>query len=381
MRFGLAGAVGCSRTSSPARSGAGSAASPSSPDCKPPCRRLSVSGTVRSGVLRAALACLAPWGCVRGWRCSGRWHGAGRQQERRRRRRCDPNLLSQVCLSKWAWRDAAAGARPADRPGAAVSPFLSHAADAAVLRRPCAAPHCVSAWGDVLQWASRKQVHRHDRELDRQHLQALRTVSPPAGAVGEPQRAIRRTTRSIGVLGAVGLRAWMVRCSGRWHGAGRQQQQRRGGYSGAPWRTAVATLGTAAAPSAAVPRGYCGSTHPMRGSTGGKRAARPRAWWMLCALRGARPCGACTEGHSAVVWVLGRPRSMMRRHTRLSLPIRTARRTPSRPSTRRSPSHRRPMGRGRGLRSAIARGGSCAAGGAGAGRCDPSRLSQGCLCK
>ena len=47
-------------------------------------------------------------------------------------------------------------------------------------------------------------------------------------------------------------------------------------------------------------------------------------------------------------------------------PIRTARRTPSCPITRRSPSHRRPMVRGRGLRSAIARGGSCAAGGAGA---------------
>ncbi len=120
---------------------------------------------------------------------------------------------------------------------------------------------------------------------------------------------------------------------------------------------------------------------PMRGSTGGKRAARPRAWWVLCALRGRPPCGAHTEGHSGVVWVLG-----VRVVTRVGArgrhrPIRTARRTPSRPITRRSPSHRRPMGRGLGLRSAIAPGESCAAGGAGAGRCDPSRLLQVCLCK
>ena len=84
---------------------------------------------------------------------------------RRRRRRCEPSRLSQGCLFKWAGRDAPAGARPADRPGGSVSFVLSHAADAAVLRRPCAAPHCVSAWGDVLQLSSREQVHRHDREL------------------------------------------------------------------------------------------------------------------------------------------------------------------------------------------------------------------------
>ncbi len=71
---------------------------------------------------------------------------------------------------------------------------------------------------------------------------------------------IRRTTRSIGVLGAVGLRTWVVRCSGRWHGAGRRWQQRRGGTPEHQWLTAVATFGTAAAPSAAVLRGYCGST-------------------------------------------------------------------------------------------------------------------------
>ncbi len=94
---------------------------------------------------------------------------------------CDPSRLSQGRRFKWAGRDAAAGARPADRPGVSVSPFLSHAADAAVLRRPCAAPHCVSAWGDVLQSTSREQVHRHDRELGRQHLEAHRTVRPPAG--------------------------------------------------------------------------------------------------------------------------------------------------------------------------------------------------------
>ncbi len=220
------------RTSSPARSGAGSAASPSSLYCKAPCRRLSVSGTVRSGILRAALACLAPWGCVRGWRCSGRWHGAGRQQ-----------------------------------------------------------------------------------------------------------------------------------------------QQRRGGYSGAPWRTAVATLGTAAVPSAAVLRGYCGSTTRCAAAwAGSARLVRGRGG-SYALYRGARPCCARTEGHSVVVWVLGRPRSMMRRHTRSAPPIRTARRAPSRPITRRSPSHRRPMGRGRGLRSAIARGGSCSVG-APERRCDANRLSQ-----
>jgi hypothetical protein len=99
---------------------------------------------------------------------------------RRRRRRCDPSRLSQVCLFKWAGRDAPAGARPAHRPGETVYPYLSHAADAAVLRRPCAAPHCVSAWGDVLQSVRHEQVHRHDRELDRQHLQAHLSVRPPA---------------------------------------------------------------------------------------------------------------------------------------------------------------------------------------------------------
>ena len=99
---------------------------------------------------------------------------------RRRRRRFDPSRLSQGRLFKWAGRDAAAGARPADRPGGSVSPVLLHAADAAVLRRPCAAPHCVCAWKDVLQSSSREQVHRHDRELGRQHLQALLSVRPPA---------------------------------------------------------------------------------------------------------------------------------------------------------------------------------------------------------
>ena len=114
---------------------------------------------------------------------------------RRRRRRCDPSRLSQGCLFKWAGRDAAAGARPADRPGGSVSPVLSHAADAAVLRRPCAAPHCVSAWGDVLQLSSREQVHRHDRELGRQHLQAHLSVRP------RRRQSVSGTVRS-GVLGA-----------------------------------------------------------------------------------------------------------------------------------------------------------------------------------
>ncbi len=70
-------AVCFTRTSSPARSGAGSAASPSSSICKAPCRRQSVSGTMRFGVLGAALACLAPWGCERGW-CGARGAGAAR---------------------------------------------------------------------------------------------------------------------------------------------------------------------------------------------------------------------------------------------------------------------------------------------------------------
>ncbi len=70
-------AVGYPQTSSPARSGAGSAASPSSLYCKAPCRRLSVSGTVRSGVLGAALACFAPWGCERGW-CGAQGTGTAR---------------------------------------------------------------------------------------------------------------------------------------------------------------------------------------------------------------------------------------------------------------------------------------------------------------
>ena len=59
---------------------------------------------------------------------------------------------------------------------------------------------------------------------------------------------------------------------------------------------------------------------PMRGSMGWKRAGRLRAWWVLCALRGAPPCGARTEGHSVVVWVLERPRSLTRGHTRSAPP-------------------------------------------------------------
>jgi hypothetical protein len=75
-----------------------------------------------------------------------------------------------------------------------------------------------------------------------------------------------------------------------------------------------------------------GSIHRPSGPHGGRRAAQSLA-------------RACARGATAPL-------------------IRTARRAPSRPITRRSPSHRRPMVRWRGTRSAIARGGSCAAGGA-----------------
>jgi hypothetical protein len=64
-------------------------------------------------------------------RTDDRWSGAGvgigdrtgRILCGRRRRRCDPNRLSQVCLFKWAGRDATVAARPADRLGGSVSPF------------------------------------------------------------------------------------------------------------------------------------------------------------------------------------------------------------------------------------------------------------------
>jgi hypothetical protein len=135
---------------------------------------------------------------------------------------------------------------------------------------------------------------------------------------------------------------------------------------GAPWRTAVATFGTAAAPSAAVLRGCCGSTH--------RCAAAPAGRARLVCGRGG--CYARYGGRDRVAHALRGTRewygySGVRVVSRVGTrgrhrPIRTARRAPSRPSTRRSPSHRRPMVRGRGLRSAIARGGSGAAGGAGA---------------
>ena len=91
------------------------------------------------------------------------------------------------------------------------------------------------------------------------------------------------------------------------------------GYSGAPWRTAVAAFGTAAVPSAAVLRGCCGSTTRCAAARAGSaRLVRGRGG---CYARyGAPPCGARTEGHSVVVWVLKRPRSMMRRHTRSAPP-------------------------------------------------------------
>ncbi len=113
--------------------------------------------------------------------------------------RCDPSRLSQVSWFKWAGRDAAAGARPADRPGRTVSPVLSHAADAALLRRPCAAPHCVSAWGDVLQSARHEQVHRHDRELGRQHLEARLSVRPLPNLHVGPVRVGGQQTEGVTV--------------------------------------------------------------------------------------------------------------------------------------------------------------------------------------
>jgi hypothetical protein len=172
-----------------------------------------------------------------------------------------------------------------------------------------------------LQLARHKQVHRHDRELDRQHLQALLSVRPPAGvsecaAACDPAyytqhwRAWRRGAACAGgaVLGALARRGEAVAAAER-------------GYSGgAPWRTAVATFGTAAAPSAAVLRGCCGSTQRCAAAwAGSARLICGRGGCFAC--YGAPPCGARTEGHSVVVWVLGRPRCITRRHTRSAPPI------------------------------------------------------------
>jgi hypothetical protein len=167
-----------------------------------------------------------------------------------------------------------------------------------------------------LQFASQEQVHRHDRELGRQHLQAHLSVRPPAGV---SQLAAPCDPAHY----ALHWRAW-----------------RRG----------AASVGGAAL-GALVRRGeaVAASERGVLRSTMADGCCNPSGR-LQCRRR------RCCAGTAGVL-------TDARQH---SPPIRTARRTPSRPIAHRCPSHRRPMGRGRGLRSAIARGESCAAGGAGA---------------
>ncbi len=121
--------------------------------------------------------------------------------------------------------------------------------------------------------------------------------------------------------------------------------------------------------------------YPMRGSTGAKRAARPRAWSVLCALRGAPPCGTRTDGHSVVVWVLGRARCITRRHTRSAPPI------PDRTADAEPPNHSpQPIapttdGSGAGVALGDRTGRILCGRRRRRRRCDPSRLSQGRLFK
>ncbi len=138
------------------------------------------------------------------------------------------------------------------------------------------------------------------------------------------------------------------------------------GYSGAPWRTAVATFGTAAAPSAAVLRGCCGTTQRCAAAWAGSarlvcgrvgRYARYGGRHRVAhALRGTRQW----YGYSGVrvvscVGTRGRHRpSEPHGGRRAAQSLASAHRTDDR------------WFGGGGLRSAIAPGGSCAAGGAGA---------------
>jgi hypothetical protein len=233
-----------------------------------------------------------------------------------------------------------------------------------------------------VQLASREQVHRHDRELDRQHLQAHLSVRPPAGVsqlaapcypvLGAALACLAPWGASVGgaVLGALARRGEAVAAAER--GVLRREHQ---------WRTAVATLrdgcSAVGGGAARVLREYS----PMRGSTGGTRAARLRAWWVVCALRGARPCGACTEGHSVVVWVLGRPRSITRLHTRPAPPH------PDRTAYAEPPNHSpQPIapttdGSGAGVAIGDRTGRILCGRRRRRRRCDASRLSQVCLFK